>query len=191
LNLKIKNATVVTMGHKRTIHNATLIIENGRIIDLGKPAALKHKYGRYETIDASGKVVIPGLVNTHQHMALSLLRGYADDIPLQEWLDKWVWPLEKHMTGQDIYVGALLAAVEAVMSGTTTVNTMYHFREEGNEAQALAEVGLRGIASAFRGEKMKTKKRCGVWQRIGTTKQTVSYELVWTLMHRTRLILNI
>jgi 5-methylthioadenosine/S-adenosylhomocysteine deaminase len=145
LNLKIKNATVVTMSHKRTIHNATLIIENGRIIDLGKHASLKHKYGRYETIDATGKVVIPGLVNTHQHMALSLLRGYADDIPLQEWLDKWVWPLEKHMTGQDIYVGALLAAVEAVMSGTTTINTMYHFREEGNEAQALAEVGLRGI----------------------------------------------
>jgi 5-methylthioadenosine/S-adenosylhomocysteine deaminase len=133
------------MSHKRTIHNATLIIEDGRITDLGKYANLKHKYPRYEKIDAADKVIIPGLVNTHQHMAMSLLRGYADDIPLQKWLEKWIWPLEQHMTGQDIYVGALLAAVEAVMSGTTTINTMYHFREEGNEAQALAEVGLRGI----------------------------------------------
>ncbi|MDH5783442.1 MAG: amidohydrolase, partial [Candidatus Bathyarchaeota archaeon] len=114
-------------------------------IDLDKHAELKHKYPRYEKIDASGKVIIPGLVNTHQHMAMSLLRGYADDIPLQEWLENWIWPLEKHMTGQDIYVGALLTAVEAVMGGTTTINTMYHFRKEGSEAQALAEVGLRGV----------------------------------------------
>jgi len=145
LNLKIENATVVTMSPKGTIHNATVIIENGRIIDLNKHAKLKHKYPRYEKIDASGKVIIPGLVNTHQHMAMSLLRGYADDVPLQEWLEKWIWPLEKHMTDQDIYVGALLTAVEAVMGGATTINTMYHFREEGNEAQALAEVGLRGV----------------------------------------------
>ena len=145
MNLKIENATVVTMGPKGTIHNATVIIENGRIIDLNKHAKLKHKYPRYEKIDAADKVIIPGLVNTHQHMAMSLLRGYADDIPLQEWLENWIWPLEKHMTGQDIYVGALLTAVEAVMGGTTTINTMYHFREEGSEAQALAEVGLRVV----------------------------------------------
>ncbi|MCW3977805.1 MAG: amidohydrolase [Candidatus Bathyarchaeota archaeon] len=145
MNLKIADATVVTMDHKRTLHHATLIIEDGRITDLGKHARLKHKYPRYEKLDAAGKVIIPGLVNTHQHMAMSLLRGYADDIPLQEWLDKWIWPLEKHLAGHDIHVGALLAAVEAVMSGTTTINTMYHFKEEGNEAQALAEVGLRGI----------------------------------------------
>ena len=145
MNLKIENATVVTMSPKGTIHDATVIIENGHIIDLDKQAKLKHKYPRYEKIDASGKVVIPGLVNTHQHMAMSLLRGYADDVPLQEWLENWIWPLEKHMTGQDIYVGALLTAVEAVMGGTTTINTMYHFREEGTEAQALAETGLRGV----------------------------------------------
>jgi 5-methylthioadenosine/S-adenosylhomocysteine deaminase len=145
LNLKIENATVVTMSPKGTMHNATVIVENGRIQDLNKHAKLKHKYPRYEKIDAAGRVVIPGLVNTHQHMAMSLLRGYADDVPLQEWLERWIWPLEKHMIGQDIYVGALLTAVEAVMGGATTINTMYHYREEGNEAQALAEVGLRGV----------------------------------------------
>lgn len=144
MNLKIENATVVTMSPKGTIHNATVVIENGRITDLNKHAKLKHKYPRYEKIDAKGKVMIPGLVNTHQHMAMSLFRGYADDIPLQEWLENWIWPLEKHMTGHDIYVGALLTAVEAVLGGTTTINSMYHYREDGNEAQALTEVGLRG-----------------------------------------------
>ena len=144
LNLKVKNGTVVTMSPRGTIRNATVIIENGQITDLGKQAELKHKYPRYEKIDASGKVIIPGLVNTHQHMAMSLLRGYADDIPLQEWLENWIWPLEKHMTGHDIYAGALLSAVEAVMGGTTTINTMYHYEKDGNEAQALADVGLRG-----------------------------------------------
>ena len=160
MNLKIENATFVTMSPKRTIHNATVIIENGRIIDLDKHAKLKHKYPRYEKIDAAGKVIIPGLVNTHQHMAMSLLRGYADDIQLQEWLENWIWPLERHMTGQDIYVGALLTAVEAVMGGTTTINTMYHFREEGNEAQALAEVGLRGVVGhvCFSWRKNEDKK---------------------------------
>lgn len=145
MNLKIQNTTVVTMSPKGIIHNATVLIENGRIIDVDKHSKLKHKYPGYEKIDAAGKVVIPGLINTHQHIAMSLLRGYADDVPLQEWLEKWIWPLERHMTGHDIYVGALLTAVEAVMGGTTAINTMYHFREEGNEALALAEVGLRGV----------------------------------------------
>ena len=163
MNLKIENTTVVTMSPKGTIHNATVIIEDGRIIDLNKHAKLKHKYPGYEKIDAAGKVVIPGLINTHQHMAMSLLRGYADDIPLQEWLENWIWPLEKHMTGQDIYVGALLTAVEAVMGGTTTINTMYHFREEGNEAQALAKVGLRGIVGHVCFSWRKNEDRKALW----------------------------
>jgi 5-methylthioadenosine/S-adenosylhomocysteine deaminase len=160
LNLKIQKATVVTMGPKGTIRNATIIIENGKIAAIDKPSKLRHKYPRYEKINAAGKVVIPGLINTHQHMAMSLLRGYADDLPLQEWLEKWIWPLEKHLTGRDIYIGALLTAVEAVMSGTTTINTMYHYKKEANEAQALAEVGLRGIIGhvCFSWRKKEDKK---------------------------------
>jgi len=76
---------------------------------------------------------------------MSLLRGYADDLPLQEWLEKWIWPIEKHMTPHDVYVGALLTATESIMSGTTTVNTMYHYTPEENEAKAFAETGLRGV----------------------------------------------
>ena len=142
---KIEGGTIVTLGPKGTIRDGAIIIENGRIIDVGKRTELRRKYRRYEKIDAKGKVVIPGLVNTHQHAALSLLRGYADDVPLQQWLEKWIWPLEKHMTGRDVYVGALLTAIESIMGGTTTINTMYHYEKGGSEAQALSETGLRGV----------------------------------------------
>jgi 5-methylthioadenosine/S-adenosylhomocysteine deaminase len=75
---------------------------------------------------------------------MSLLRGYAD-FPLQEWLEKWIWPIENHMTPNDVYAGALLTAVESIMSGTTTVNTMYHYSRNRNEARAFADANLRGI----------------------------------------------
>jgi len=145
MNLLIRDATIITPG-KNPIREGAIAIENKKIRDVGKSADLKAKYRRgYEKIDAKGKVVIPGLVNTHQHAAMSLLRGYADDLPLQEWLEKWIWPVEEHMTPHDIYVGALLTVVESIMSGTTTVNTMYHYTPEQNEAKAFADAGLRGV----------------------------------------------
>jgi len=142
----IRNGTIVTMHNKRIIRQGAIAVENRIIIDVGKNHTLKRKYGRgYEKIDTKGKVVIPGLVNTHQHAAMSLLRGYADDLPLQEWLERWIWPIEKHMTPHDIYVGALLTAIESIMGGTTTANTMYHYTPRENEARAFAEAGLRGV----------------------------------------------
>jgi 5-methylthioadenosine/S-adenosylhomocysteine deaminase len=145
MNLVIFGGTILTMGSMGIIRDGAVVVEGGTIIDVGKSDEIKRKYPRYERIDASGKIVMPGLVNTHQHAAMSLLRGYADDYPLREWLENWVWPFERHMTGYDIYVGALLTAVESVMGGTTTINTMYHYMEDYNEAMAFAEVGLRGV----------------------------------------------
>lgn len=145
MDLVVFGGTVVTMGDKGVIRDGAVAVEEDIVIDVGKRDEIKCKYPRYEKIDASGKVVIPGLINAHQHAAMSLLRGYADDYPLKEWLEKWVWPLERHMTGYDIYIGALLTAVESVIGGTTTINTMYHYMEDYNEAMALEEVGLRGV----------------------------------------------
>jgi 5-methylthioadenosine/S-adenosylhomocysteine deaminase len=128
MNILIQNGTIITVHNRKIICKGAIAIEDKKIIDVGKNSELKRKYGRgYEKIDAKGKVVIPGLINTHQHAAMSLLRGYADDLHLQEWLEKWICPVEKHMTPHDIYVGASLTAVESIMGGTTTVNTMYHF----------------------------------------------------------------
>ncbi|MEM3640853.1 MAG: amidohydrolase, partial [Candidatus Bathyarchaeia archaeon] len=161
MNTIIYNATIITMHNKKIIRQGAIAIEDKTIIDIGKTRELKKKYGRgYEKINAKGNLVIPGLINTHQHAAMSLLRGYADDLPLQEWLERWIWPIEKHMTAHDIYVGALLTAVESIMSGTTTVNTMYHYMPEENEAKAFADVGLRGVVGhvCFSWRKEEDKK---------------------------------
>ncbi len=146
MNLLIHSGTLITMRGGEVIRDGAVAVENGRIVDVGKTSMLLGKYSEgYEKINVKGSVVIPGLVNTHQHAAMSLLRGYADDLPLQEWLEKWIWPVERLMTPHDIYVGALLTAVESIMGGTTTVNTMYHYISEYNEAKAFSEVGLRGV----------------------------------------------
>lgn len=146
MNLLVHDATIVPMNDKRAIRQSSIVIEGNAITDIGKATELGRKYRRgYERINAIGRVVIPGLINTHQHAAMSLLRGYADDLPLQEWLENWIWPIEKHMTPHDIYAGAQLTAIESIMGGTTTVNTMYHYTPEENEAKAFAEVGLRGV----------------------------------------------
>ncbi|MEM2971566.1 MAG: amidohydrolase [Candidatus Bathyarchaeia archaeon] len=162
MEILIQNGTIITMNSEQPIiHEGVIAIEGNTIVDVGKTSELKGKYGRgYEKIDAKGKVVMPGLINTHQHAAMSLLRGYADDLPLQEWLEKWIWPIEKHMTPYDIYTGALLTAVESIMGGTTTVNTMYYYTPEENEAKAFAEAGLRGVVGhvCFSWRKREDKK---------------------------------
>jgi len=143
----VKAKSIVTMSELGVIRGGAVVVEGSEIIDVGKYSKLKTKYSRYEEIDASNCVVIPGLINAHTHMAMSLLRGYADDLMLHEWLEKWIWPLESKMNSRDIYIGALLASVEAAKMGTTTLNTMYHYSPDYNEARAVLEVGLRGVIS--------------------------------------------
>ncbi len=146
MNILIQNGTIIIIHRGNIIRQGAIAIEDGTIVEIGKTYRLKRKYGEgYEKIDARGKVVIPGLINTHQHAAMSVLRGYADDLPLQKWLEEWIWPIEKHMTPHDIYIGALLTAIESIMSGTTTVNTMYHYMPHENEAKAFSKIGLRGV----------------------------------------------
>ncbi|MCS7123950.1 MAG: amidohydrolase [Candidatus Bathyarchaeota archaeon] len=146
MELIIHSGTVITMKDGRVIRDGAVVVEGQAIVDVGETSEILRKYPRgYERINARGKVVVPGLINTHQHAAMSLLRGYADDLPLQEWLEKWIWPIEGHMTAHDIYVGALLTAVESALGGTTTVNTMYHYTPDENEAKAFVDVGLRAV----------------------------------------------
>ena len=170
MNILIKNGTILTMSEKGIIRQGAVVIEDDKIVDIGKTEDLERKYGRgYEKIDASGKVVMPGLINTHQHAAMSLLRGYADDLPLQEWLENRIWPIEKCMTSHHIYVGALLTAVESIIGGTTTVNTMYHYTRGENEAKAFSDVGLRGIIGHVcfswrkREDKLLLEELAGKW----------------------------
>ncbi|HKZ39393.1 MAG TPA: amidohydrolase family protein, partial [Candidatus Hodarchaeales archaeon] len=96
---------------------------------------------------------MPGLVNTHTHLAMTLLRGFSDDKNLHEWLEKDIFPMETILTEEDIFLGARLGAVESALAGVTTVNTMYHSAHK--EAEALKSVGLRGVVGevCFSGEK--------------------------------------
>jgi len=88
-----------------------------------------------------GKVVIPGLINCHNHAAMTLLRGYCDDLRLMEWLSKKMWPAEGRMTGDDVYWGMMLAAAEMIKSGTTTFADMYFFMDE--VAAGVKDSGIR------------------------------------------------
>jgi 5-methylthioadenosine/S-adenosylhomocysteine deaminase len=144
LQLLIKGGTIVTMGDKGIIKDGAIVIDGDKILALGKAEEIVRSFQGYERFDAHGKLIIPGLVNAHQHAAMSLLRGYADDLPLKEWLENKIWPLEAHLKGYEIYVGALLTAIESLLGGCTTINTMYHYTPEFNEARAFAEAGIRG-----------------------------------------------
>ena len=95
------------------------------------------------TIDGRKKLVLPGLVNTHTHLAMTLLRGSGDDLPLQEWLETKVWPVEKQLTGEGAYYGSLLGAMEMVKSGTTSFVDMYFYCRD--IARAVEEIGMRGF----------------------------------------------
>jgi 5-methylthioadenosine/S-adenosylhomocysteine deaminase len=96
-------------------------------------------------VEGKGMAVLPGLINTHTHAAMSLFRGYADDVPLQPWLRERIWPLEGRLKPEDVYWGTKLACLEMIRTGTTCFNDMYfHMAEAG---RAVREAGLRAFLS--------------------------------------------
>lgn len=139
-------ARIITMDEERPEYfTGDLLIEGDRI------AAVSEKTGGIER-EQAGRVIegrelllMPGLVNTHGHAAMTLLRGYADDLPLQEWLEEKVWPVEKNLNGDDVYWGTLLAIAEMLKGGTTTFTDMYFFMERA--AEAAAESKIRAVLS--------------------------------------------
>ncbi|MCH2453194.1 MAG: amidohydrolase [Halobacteriales archaeon] len=112
-------------------------VDGGLILEVGE--SLRGD----EEIDARGGLVIPGLVNSHTHMAMTLLRGYSDDKPLEEWLKEDIWPIESHLTSEDVYIGSQLALVELIKSGTTTFCDMYFHMPE--VARATESSGMRAV----------------------------------------------
>jgi len=137
---------LVPMTNNKILKDYCVVTEDDRIIDIAPYEKARGKYRGYEIIDATDSIVLPGLVNLHTHAAMSILRGYADDLPLHIWLKEKIWPLEAKLTPRDIYYGAVLAAAESALMGTTVINTMYHYTDpELNEANAISNVGLRAV----------------------------------------------
>ncbi len=96
-------------------------------------------------IDAEGKILLPGLINTHTHLSMTLFRGLADDLSLDSWLNDHIWPMEANLNGDYCYIGALLGAIELIKSGTTTFSDMYFYMED--VARAVDDAGIRAVLS--------------------------------------------
>jgi 5-methylthioadenosine/S-adenosylhomocysteine deaminase len=119
--------------------------ETGTIAGIGEKERNKRKGEAEFIIDGDGAIALPGFVNTHTHSAMTLLRGYADDMILQDWLTQKIWPLEAHLTCEDVFHGTRLACIEMIRSGTTAFNDMYFFMDDA--ARAVDKSGIRAVLS--------------------------------------------
>jgi len=142
-DLIIKNGTILTMDSKNSIlENGFLAIRGDSISHIGTGDMPSIKADKI--IDAKGGLVLPGLVNGHTHAAMTLFRGLADDLPLMQWLENYIFPAERNMDAEFVYTGTQLALAEMILSGTTTFCDMYLFEEE--VAKAAKKAGVRCLA---------------------------------------------
>ncbi|MBW8713081.1 MAG: amidohydrolase [Acidobacteria bacterium] len=145
VSLILTGGTVVTMdGSGRVLSPGAVAVDGRNIAAVDTPSAIAAKFSSQATIDASGQVVMPGLINTHTHAPMVLYRGLADDLALMDWLQKYIFPAEaKTVTPDFVRAGTRLAALEMIESGTTTYADMYYFEEE--IARVTRDAGLRGV----------------------------------------------
>jgi len=141
----VVGGTILTMEPgSEPIPDGAIAIADGRIAAVGLAEDLLEHAPTGQVVNAGGCLILPGLVNTHSHLAMTLLRGLADDLPLMEWLENHIWPAEKnHMNREAVRLGTELAVAEQLLAGVTTTTDMYFF---GNEVAAvLSEAGMRGV----------------------------------------------
>ena len=139
LDIIIENGIILTMDrHLTLIENGAIGISNGTITSLGSDLPASSADRR---IDANGGIIMPGLINAHTHAAMTLFRGLADDLPLMDWLNDYIFPVEQRMDADFVHTGTLLACAEMIASGTTTFCDMYLFEDE--VAKAVKSAGLR------------------------------------------------
>jgi 5-methylthioadenosine/S-adenosylhomocysteine deaminase len=140
--LLIRGGTILTMNDAFDVVEGAVSIKDGVIVTVGPDA----DRGRHDVvIEARGGFVLPGLVQTHVHLCQTIFRGYADDLPLLEWLRRRVWPMEAAHTPQTLAASARLAAVELLLSGTTTALTMETVHDTASVFEALAGTGMRAV----------------------------------------------
>ncbi len=142
MDVLIKNGIIVTMDKgRRVFKNFSLGIEGNRIVEIAKEIKGEADF----VIDAERKIVMPGLVNAHTHVPMTLFRGVADDLPLDKWLREEIWPVEGKLEDKHVYAGTLLGCLEMIKSGTTCFNDMYFFVDE--IARGVKEAGMRAVLS--------------------------------------------
>jgi 5-methylthioadenosine/S-adenosylhomocysteine deaminase len=143
VDLLIFGGKVLTLDEQDSIIDpGDVAIRGDTILEIGQNLAAK--YISSQVVDARGKLVMPGLVNAHTHAAMTLFRGLADDLGLMDWLQNHIFPAEsRFMNADNVYLGTLLACIEMIKSGTTTLSDGYFF--EADAARAVRDAGLRGI----------------------------------------------
>ena len=144
-DLLINGGTVVTINASRTIlDDGTIVIKGDGIIAVGPRSELEVKYDAAQTIDAKGKLVLPGFINGHTHVPMTLFRGLHDDVTLSDWLYKYIFPAEaKNVNEEFVRWGTRLAAAEQIRGGVTTFADMYYF--EDAVAEETRAAGMRGV----------------------------------------------
>ena len=145
VDLLVLGGTVVTMDSgRRVLRDAGIAVREGKIVAIDTRAAIRSKYSALQTINAQGKLIVPGLINGHTHIPMTLFRGLADDLDLQDWLTKYIFPAEaKNVTEEFVRVGTRLGLAEMIRGGTTTYCDMYYF--EDAIADETAKAGVRGV----------------------------------------------
>lgn len=137
----IRNATILTMNDALDIVEGSVVVRDGRITAVGSAFDGHHD----SVIDAGGNYLLPGFIQTHVHLCQTLFRGWADDMPLLEWLRQRVWPMEAAHSPRTLRASTRLAASELLLSGTTTVLTMETVHHTEVVFETLAEIGLRAV----------------------------------------------
>ena len=138
----IKNALILNPNTDFNNQTQDILIKNDKIAEISKEITGENVD---KIIDAEGKILLPGLINTHTHLSMTLFRGLADDLSLDEWLNDNIWPIEANLNGDYCYIGALLGVIELIKSGTTTFSDMYFYMED--VAKAVEESGIRAVLS--------------------------------------------
>ena len=145
--LILKNATILTMDEELTKYDqGALLVTGSTITAVGEEDEILEKYPHVEVFDCGGKVMMPGFVNTHTHIAMNLIRGFSDDLRLDVWLNGYIMPVEREFVTPDfVRLGTQMGCAELIRSGVTCFLDMYYF--EDVVAEATAEIGLRGVLS--------------------------------------------
>lgn len=145
VDLLISGGTIVTMdGDRLIVEDGALAVKGDAIAAIGFRTDIESKYAAVQTIDARGKLLLPGFINGHAHVPMTLLRGLHDDVALDDWLRKYIFPAEaKNVTEDFVRWGTRLAAAEQIRGGVTTFADMYYF--EGVVAEETKAAGMRGV----------------------------------------------
>lgn len=144
MNTLFKNVYLITMEDgKAPIKDGCIFVRGDTIAYAGIPEGLPNTLHANEVIDAQGHVAMPGFINTHTHLPMTLFRGIAEDVTLQAWLSDVIWPMEAKLDDEAVYWGTMLAMAESIRGGVTTVNDQYFFHNA--VAKAVRQSGMRAI----------------------------------------------